>query len=832
MMALPGFQSSASESLKVLAKGEYKSSEERDQHLQALLQSDKVKIRDVVWMIFRPDKALRDAGTAIIMKQRSPETVDLIVAESRGKADAAVRAASDLLFQLQVPGVAQKLAGFLGSPDEDTRETARKLVTNAPPSKTTEPLLWKLAESANLPDQLKLYERLAQLEPSTAAMQRWHRLARDVEPQVKSIALRVLADRAPSTAVDLIVEQLPRADYSTQQRLIEALSKLAAKEQPEFADRILPLMAAGDAGTRSAVLKILLSMPNRHELVKRYLVFSKTLAGWARDRALESMREFGDDLIEPAVELLNDPDDEVRALALTVAGSFDDDRIIPATIELLKDDDWWLRVTAAETLGRFKDPRSVEALIGSLSDAEARWAAVEALGRIGDMKALPALANLLKDPAAEVRIEVLMALRHFKHPKILQALRQVAATDENRFVRSRALEIAEEIAARDQEDLQDADKLRAEALKVQVAANEPKLHALLVATRNQGASDFHLAVSQPPMLRLAADLIRVKGEPFTAEQTQELLKEILTDEQWAIVEKERQLDFCYYIPTAGRYRANVFYDQRGYNAVFRVIPEKPPTIADVGLPVHLAEIADYHQGLVLICGPSGSGKSTTLAALVNLFNETKHHHVITLEEPVEFVHPFKGCLINQREIGSDTESYARALRGALREDPDVIVIGDLRDNETVSLALTAAETGHIVLGTLNANTAIKAIDRLIASFPVVEQPQIRSSVSDSLKYVVAQRLLPVTAERRLVACFEILKGTVSVANLIRDEKTIQIKSLMQIGRSIGMQTVDDALKDLVTSGAITAESAYMYAENKEEFESMVSPEFLESRTFL
>ncbi|MCP4902527.1 MAG: PilT/PilU family type 4a pilus ATPase [bacterium] len=830
-MALPGFQSSAAESLKTLARGEYKSSEERDQHLQVLLQAEKLKARDVVWMVFRPDRALRDTGTKILSTLRAPETVDLIVGECRGKADAVIRAASDSLFKLNVPGIAQKLAGFLGSPNEDVREVARRLVTNAPPLKSVEPLLWKLAESASLTDQLKLYERLAALEPSQGAMKRWNRLARDVDSQIKSIALRVLADRAPSAAVDLIVEQLPRADYNTQQHLIGSLSKLAQGEKPEFAERILPLMAAGDAATRSAVLKILLSMPDRHELVKRYLIFSKTLAGWARDRALESMREFGDDLIEPAIELLNDPDDEVRALALSVAGSFDDPRIIPATIGLLKDDDWWLRVTAAETLGRFTDPRCVEALVACLNDTEARWAAVEALGRIGDMKALPALAALLKDPAPEVRIEVLLAMRHFKHPKILQALRQVAATDENRFVRTRALEIAEAIAERDQSEIQDADKLRAEALKVQVGAGEPRLHTFLVATRNQGASDFHLAVSQPPMVRLAADLIRVKGEPFTAQQTEELLKEILDEEQWARVEKERQLDFCYYIPNAGRYRANVFLDQRGYNAVFRVIPEKPPTITDVGLPGHLAEIADYHQGLVLICGPSGSGKSTTLAALVNLFNETKHHHVLTMEEPVEFVHPFKGCLINQREIETDTESYSRALRGALRQDPDVIVIGDLRDNETVSLALTAAETGHIVLGTLNSTTAVKAVDRLIGSFPVVEQGQIRASLSDSLKFVVAQKLLPVSGERRLVPCFEILKGTASVANLIREEKTIQIRSLMQIGRSIGMQTVDDALKDLVARGLITAESAYIYADSKEEFEAMVSPEFLESRTY-
>ena len=233
---------------------------------------------------------------------------------------------------------------------------------------------------------------------------------------------------------------------------------------------------------------------------------------------------------------------------------------------------------------------------------------------------------------------------------------------------------------------------------------------------------------------------------------------------------------------------------------------------------------------MLVCGPSGCGKTTTLAALVNLFNETRQAHVITLEEPVEFVHPFKNCLVNQREVGTDTESYARALRGALREDPDVIVIGDLRDNDAMALALTAAETGHIVLGTLSSTTAPKAIDRVITSFPHGEQPQIRTALAESLKFVIAQRLLPVEGTRKQVAIFEVLKGTMSVTNLIRDEKTYQLQSAMQLGKTVGMQTFDDALRELVRAKKISGESAYLHASNREDFESLVSEDFLESRT--
>jgi twitching motility protein PilT len=391
----------------------------------------------------------------------------------------------------------------------------------------------------------------------------------------------------------------------------------------------------------------------------------------------------------------------------------------------------------------------------------------------------------------------------------------------------RALDILEEIEKRENRG-DDVARVRNEALAARSVQGEPKLHTFLISTRNSGASDFHLSVGQPPIVRMAADLLRAQGEPFTPEQTEGMLREILTDPQWEILEKEQQLDFCYFIPQAGRYRGNVFIDQRGFNGVFRVIPEKPPTITELGLPAHLAEIADYHQGLVLICGPSGSGKSTTLAAFVNLFNETRHDHVLTMEDPVEFVHPFKNCLINQREVGTHTRSFARALRAALREDPDVIVIGEMRDNESVALALTAAETGHIVLGTLSATSAPKAIDRLISSFPIDEQPQIRASLSESLKYVIAQRLLPAKEGRKQVACFEVLKGTTNIANMIRDEKTFQIYSAMQIGRSLGMQTFDEALKDLLRRNEISAETAYMAAQKKEDFEAFVSPDFLKS----
>ena len=237
-------------------------------------------------------------------------------------------------------------------------------------------------------------------------------------------------------------------------------------------------------------------------------------------------------------------------------------------------------------------------------------------------------------------------------------------------------------------------------------------------------------------------------------------------------------------------------------AAFRVIPNVPPTFGELRIPPQLAELLDYHQGMILVAGPAGSGKSTTLAAIVNLINETKADHVITLEDPIEFTHPVKTALVNQREVGRHTASFARALRAALREDPDVIVVGEMRDTETMRLALTAAETGHLVIATLNTTGAVASVERIVKAFPPDEQPQVRIALSESLKFVLSQQLLPRKDGKGRVAAFEVMKGTLSVGNLIRDNKSFQIGSMMQIGRTVGMQTRDMAVSDLVEAGLV------------------------------
>ncbi len=277
------------------------------------------------------------------------------------------------------------------------------------------------------------------------------------------------------------------------------------------------------------------------------------------------------------------------------------------------------------------------------------------------------------------------------------------------------------------------------------------------------------------------------------------------------------MDFAYTLPGKGRFRSNAYRQQRGTDAVFRVIPPRPPTLAELGLPESLGRLANFHQGMVLLTGPAGCGKSSTLAALLNIINEDRHDHIITIEDPIEYIHPSKKCVVNQRQVGPHTGSFARALRGALREDPDIIAIGELRDLETISLALTAAETGHLVLATLHTNNSIRTVNRILGVFPPNQQDQIRTMVSESLRAVISQRLIPRADGNGRVAALEILMANKAVGNLIRENKTFQIKSVLQTGASHGMCQLDASLAELVKSGTITREEAARNADDPQRF---------------
>ena len=339
---------------------------------------------------------------------------------------------------------------------------------------------------------------------------------------------------------------------------------------------------------------------------------------------------------------------------------------------------------------------------------------------------------------------------------------------------------------------------------------------LLAFSAKNGASDLHLSSGLPPMIRVDGDVRRINVPAMDHKEVHRLIYEIMNDKQRRDYEEYLETDFSFELPNIARFRVNAFNQQNGAAAVFRTIPSEVLTMEQLGMGAVFKKICQFKRGVVLVTGPTGSGKSTTLAAMVDFINAERFEHILTIEDPIEFVHSSKKCLINQREVHRDTLGFPQALRSALREDPDVILVGELRDLETIRLALTAAETGHLVCGTLHTTSAAKTIDRVIDVFPAAEKDMVRSMLSESLQAVISQTLLKKTGGGR-VACHEIMMGTPAIRNLIRENKVAQMYSAIQTGAGEGMITMDQNLKDLITKGQISRETAQRVAKQPDQF---------------
>lgn len=346
-----------------------------------------------------------------------------------------------------------------------------------------------------------------------------------------------------------------------------------------------------------------------------------------------------------------------------------------------------------------------------------------------------------------------------------------------------------------------------------------RIDGLFKMLKEQGASDLHLSTDTAPIFRLHGEMVYQNFKALSHDELKGLLYEILTEKQKAHFEEKHDLDFAYEISGLARFRGNLLMQHLGIGAVFRIIPSKILSAEELKLPEGVTRMTLLKKGLVLVTGPTGSGKSTTLAAMIDLINATRREHILTLEDPLEFIHKNKMSLVRQRQIGEHTEGFASALRAALREDPDVILVGEMRDLETISLAISAAETGHLVFGTLHTNSAPKTIDRIIDVFPTDQQSQIRAMLSESLKGVVCQQLLKTVDGKGRVAALEIMHGTPAIANLIREAKTFQIPSIIQTAKKDGMQQMDQHLLDLLKTLQVSPEEAYRCCLDKKQFET-------------
>lgn len=363
---------------------------------------------------------------------------------------------------------------------------------------------------------------------------------------------------------------------------------------------------------------------------------------------------------------------------------------------------------------------------------------------------------------------------------------------------------------------------QAPASRTQLPLDSVHLDDLLRKSVERDASDMHLVVGVPPILRVDGQLTAMNYARVTPQDSQRIIYDIMTDEQIQKFETNLELDFSYSLAKVARFRVNVYKDNGTIAAAFRKIPQKIPTMRDLGLPLILEELTKKKRGLVLVTGPTGSGKSTTLAAMINQINTERSEHIITIEDPIEYLHTHKYSIINQREVGQDTRSFNNALRSALREDPDVVLVGEMRDLETIQIAITTAETGHLVFATLHTNNAAQTVDRMVDVFPPGQQEQIRFQLSNNLEAVICQQLLPRAGMPGRVCAMEIMICTPAIRNLIRENKAHQIPSAIQTGANVGMQSMDQHLRDLYQKGIITYELALERAMNPDELKKMLA----------
>lgn len=813
-----------------LQRSDYQNPAEMKQLINQVLSTKGLKAKDVSWSLCSPRGEIRGMGLKVI-KSQPADYGKLILSELAEKSNAEMRNLMLSAAEFDAAVVQSIATTLMADSNAQRRDKGFFLVRQADRSKT-QALLGQMLKGGDPDLQIVAIELLKDdpegLQKVGLGEGELARMCESDEEKIRKAGFDLLnAITRRSRPQDLLLlKGITDDSYQIQSLCARTVGKMLANDDEEIEKGLISLLADGRNHVRTAVVETLSHCPQPRRVIRRYLGFISDLPGWVRERALDSLKNFGDKLIEPIIELMADKDREIRLLALGIGGTFEDERCVEPIIGMLKDDDWWTRITAAETLGRIGDKRGVDPLIKCLEDKDVQWAAIESLALIGDKRAIKPVAAFLSHDADEVRMATVEALAAFDDPGVVKALQDRVKNDASADVQRRAIELIREISDKTG-STQDVKALEAMAAERAQARAGGKLDELLIKARQLQCSDVHIAVGLPPLFRTAGVIEPTENEEsLDADAAEALIHQILSEPQKQLLEKDQQIDFCYVIPNVGRYRANIFLQRLGIGGVFRIIPGIVPTFRDVGLPDYLTAVTNNHQGMIIVSGPAGAGKSTTLAALVNLINERKRAHILSVEEPVEFVHTMKQSLVNQREVNKHTQSFANALRGALREDPDIIVIGDMRDQEVINMALEAAETGHLVIGTMNTTSAHKTIDRVIESFPPNEQDAVRLALSETLQLVICQRLLPRADEPGQVACFEILPCVQNVRTLIRDDKVYQLPGIMEMGRNQGMCTSDMSLEALVDGGRISAEDAYIRAGRKETFEGMVSAQFL------
>jgi len=803
----------------------WKSDAERDDLLRRIGALEELEPEEVGWMVANADAAVRQAGVAMLQRHPFEEASSAMFPFLAGHGDAARRYVAASLEAVAGTSFSTHVPALLAHPDPVVNLAALDWLMRNPSEAALQAIVPALASPS--PQVRRKAFTIVEATPSKKAVTAARAAIDHDDEDIRFRAIAVLAMVPDEANIPALLRRCHADSERVQDAAIAALTPvlgaaMAGRQGEErFHEYILPLLTDGNEKVRGLAMKILETQePAR--VADAFLNGFCDSFGPARDRAIEGLKALGPPFIQAFLARDGDPDPAIAALAGSIAVNLNSPEVVPHCIRFIEGSDWWLRDRAAQALAELRDERGMPALLKMLSDPDSDISAAAALGAWGSPQALPALLEAFKRGTKDLRLEILEAFSRIPDPRVGPLLDQIARMVNDPLVHDKALRL---IAAREGKD---APSSEAGPSQVFAPADfetnpRPSLRDLLRHARATGASDLHLAAGTRPHLRRNGRLEALALPEVDEGRMWEWLPSIL-GERSEELEQARQIDFCYKDPELGRFRTNVFHQRKGLNAVFRLVPFEIPTVSDVALPESVWEITSLSQGLILVTGPAGCGKTTTLAALVDRINETERSHILTIEDPIEYVHVNKESLVNQREIPTHSKSFAKALRQSLREDPDVILVGEMRDLETISLAITASETGHLVLGTLHTTTASSTVDRIINAFPAEQQGQIRMMISDSLKAVLSQTLLPRRDGAGRIAAYEVLRNSPNVAGLIRDGKTFQLPTAMQTGASAGMMLMDTALMNLVQSGMIEPRVAHRRALRKDAFEHLLPAE--------
>ncbi|MFH1465607.1 MAG: PilT/PilU family type 4a pilus ATPase [Pseudomonadota bacterium] len=631
---------------------------------------------------------------------------------------------------------------------------------------------------------------------------------------VRIVVIETLEAMATDAVLPAVVDALEDRLLEVRTRAADALANLGTSGKVEISRTLLWLLRSHDAEVRRMAVDVVRkTRVSTEELWPRLFELLADEDWWVRERVTDALIELaGERLIPYFVAFLQDPRAPVRLSAVEVLRRLKSPKALGALVRAAGEDgDWWVRERAMAALAEIGDARAAPYLVRiALKEAGLRIAALAAIQELGTPEAAPQVARLLRSRDAEVRLAALRCIEKLGERGVAAEVAALTA-DPDTAVRKLAAHLA------------DLWELRASLQEGEVPLS--RLDALLVHVASERFDDLLLSPGSPPMAKRMGRVEPLEDQPLGPPGIEAMLVPLLTAQHISELQGRRDVDFSYEVAAEGvRFRVNVFHQLQGLSAVFRVVRGELPSLDELGLPEVVRRLDKLKNGLVLVGGPTGSGKSTTLAALVDAINRTSGRHVITLEDPIEVVHPRKKSLINQREIGTHTSSYDQALRATLRQDPDVLLVGELRDLPTIAFAVTAAETGHLVLGTVHTVSADTTLDRLINAFPAAQQEQVRNMLAGSLRAVVCQYLLPrLDGEGRCLAC-EVMLNNDAVAHMIRQGKCYQLPSVITTSKDAGMQTMDGELLRLYKEGTVGAEVVYMKARNKKDFEALVAKE--------